>query len=626
MGFAAATTLIVGGVVVAPAINSCIDRDGPFLGCVVGQITGSAATDQTANVATETGEEAGSDDERLAPAPVTEDGDETQTATAQTVPDFTIARAAPDGMVVIVGTADPEHEVSVLIDGEIAGVTKPERTGEWVFVPEQALDTGGVEITVQAATPAGGVIKSAKSEIVLIDPSRDKEPIVIASVPGQASEIIQGLDALPEEAVEQPIETAEVQADTDDVTADMATETEVQADAQNPSEIEVADIGETAEVPEQVAEQEVDPEAAATASDADQAAGETMTEEAQPAADVASAEQQVEADVNADATADDKASTAIESEVEVADSTNEEPVPTDSNDSENTDVPTEIQVAEISEPVNEAVNESAAESDKPDASAASAEDASPVAVDDSAGETVADQAAPDAQAVDEEMDVASLEGDAVEPEPEAIAEPDAAATAEVLRAIEAFVQPTIDAIEIDGQQNFIAGGGPEGGVVRLYVENEYVADAEVKDGRWLVETDDVLTEPSQRVRADLIDPNTASVIARAEVNFVVERIATAETEPEVETAEAPDASEATPEETVETTDDATAEPTLEVAETETEEAVATDEATAVADAAETEERLNRQLKCQQTKRRKNPRPQPPSLPKWSKKRLKPPKT
>lgn len=81
--------------------------------------------------------------------------------------------------------------------------------------------------------------------------------------------------------------------------------------------------------------------------------------------------------------------------------------------------------------------------------------------------------------------------------------------------------PTIDAIEIDGDGNFFAGSGTEGATIRLYVDNEFVADAVVAEGRWLVEATGVLARDTQRVRADLLRPGSSEVVARAEVNFVV---------------------------------------------------------------------------------------------------------
>lgn len=112
----------------------------------------------------------------------------------------------------------------------------------------------------------------------------------------------------------------------------------------------------------------------------------------------------------------------------------------------------------------------------------------------------------------------------------AIVEPEAAEP-EPPPAPVVTIPPSIDAIEIDGAANFFAGGGTEGATVRLYVDDRFTADAKVAEGRWLVETTDALTRPSQRVRVDMLKPGTAEVAARAEVNFVVELPATAEPEP-----------------------------------------------------------------------------------------------
>ncbi|HWU18465.1 MAG TPA: hypothetical protein VN155_12355, partial [Devosia sp.] len=82
--------------------------------------------------------------------------------------------------------------------------------------------------------------------------------------------------------------------------------------------------------------------------------------------------------------------------------------------------------------------------------------------------------------------------------------------------------PTIDAIEIEGDRTFFAGGGPEGATMRLYVDDAFIADATVSDGRWLVEAGNVLTKPSQRIRVDMLQPGSAQVASRAEVDFVVD--------------------------------------------------------------------------------------------------------
>lgn len=89
-------------------------------------------------------------------------------------------------------------------------------------------------------------------------------------------------------------------------------------------------------------------------------------------------------------------------------------------------------------------------------------------------------------------------------------------------ALVPVVPPTIDAIEIDGARNFFAGSGKEGANVRLYVDDQYVADGQVKDGRWLIETqNNVLANAEQRVRLDMLQTGSSAVAARAEVNFQI---------------------------------------------------------------------------------------------------------
>jgi nucleoid-associated protein YgaU len=58
--------------------------------------------------------------------------------------------------------------------------------------------------------------------------------------------------------------------------------------------------------------------------------------------------------------------------------------------------------------------------------------------------------------------------------------------------------------------------------MRLYVDDTFIADATVTDGRWLVEAGNVLTKPEQRVRIDMLDAGGAEVAARAEVDFRVD--------------------------------------------------------------------------------------------------------
>ena len=150
--------------------------------------------------------------------------------------------------------------------------------------------------------------------------------------------------------------------------------------------------------------------------------------------------------------------------------------------------------------------------------------AQPAATDAPAETAPASPAAParadpaPAEAEPAQVDVAAVPaeaGDAPATSPTAATEPAAAMDTGV-------TPPTIDAIEVEEGRTFFAGSGPEGATMRLYVDDTYIADAIVEGGRWLVEAGDVLTNPSQRVRVDMLSSGSAEVSARAEVNFVIE--------------------------------------------------------------------------------------------------------
>jgi len=439
------------------------------LSCVVGQIFNTDSESSKVSNAGDTVKTQVANSEETPPAtdaPVATEEAVPEPAAiepAAIVPDFTIARAAADGSVVIVGTAAVGATVVVKSDGKILGKTKPESSGEWVFVPENPLPTGGVEITVEAQDAQGNFTQAAKSEIVLIHPGRDQEPIVIASAPGEASSVIQGLKPTIVEVAQAPVEsTPEVAESEPEQPA--ATDSN---DSQN-TEVAAMDV-EPAEV-EDAVEEEV-------------AAVETAENVEQP--------------------------TTLETPARVATAISETADEIEAAVSE-----TAATVEETAEAVSEQVADALSTQDAP---AEQVNEAAPIVV---------------AEAETQQAEIAAPTQIEVEPTAQEIATAEAAKIA--IEAIERFVQPTIDAIEIDGTMNFIAGAGPDGAIMRLYVDNQYIADAVVADGRWLVETQNVLTKQSQRVRADMLVADTSQVTARTEVNFVVENFAQVP-EPVVET-------------------------------------------------------------------------------------------
>lgn len=327
---------------------------------------------------------------------------------------FGLLRAEPDGSVVIAGSGTPGSEIEVYSDDTLVGSATVESSGDWVVVPEQPLPPGGVEITLAERGKEG---RAAQSFVVVVNEDKASQPLVVASAPGQASEILQGLDRGAASATPQ-----------------------------------VASAGQPVPAaPVAVAQTPATPEAPSAAPAAPPTAPAATTEATSPPA----AETQ-----------------AVASATPAAPETPAAPPPSPA-------VP----------PTPAALASSPA---APPASAP----AEPVAV---ATATASEPAAPATS-------------------PVVPAAPAPAATTTQLAA----VPPTIDAIEIENGRTFFAGSGPDGGVIRLYVDDVFVADATIEGERWLVEGGDVLDAPSQRVRADLLAPGSSEVVARAEVDFVVD--------------------------------------------------------------------------------------------------------
>lgn len=416
---------------------------------------------------------------------------------------FGLLRAEPDGSVVIAGSGRPGSKVQVFANGELLGAVEVEASGDWVFVPDAPLSAGGLEITLGEEGKDG---TAEDSFIVVINEDKTSQPLVVASKPGEASEVLQGLVAPTAiagtaDAAETPaVAAASEPAATEEPTAVTAAAADTPAEPTEPATATM----DVAALPEAAAT----PEAAPAATTAETPAAAASPE---PAAAVADAEP-----------------------------------------------------AATSEPAVTAESPATAEP--------------------------ADAATADPATATGDADVAATDTDvaATETETPATAEP---AATEPPAVIVADIPPTIDAIEIETDRTFFAGAGPDGGVIRLYVDDSHVADAVVSGGRWLVEAGPVLDKPSQRVRGDLLQPNSATVVGRAEVDFVVDvpavdaPVAVAEApapEAQPEPASAPEAAAPEAVDTPPAPEAAVEPETAQTAATEPAEPVSEPEAVAVA--------------------------------------------
>ncbi|WP_108460274.1 LysM peptidoglycan-binding domain-containing protein [Devosia naphthalenivorans] len=391
-----------------PSIVTCFNADGGMGQCLRGEMVDAGILPQPAVAAADPAAPAAETAAIATPEPIMDiaapDATEpsAEASDALVAASFGLLRAEPDGSVVIAGSGTPGSEVEVYANEDLLGTAKVEPSGDWVLVPDEPLPPGGLEITLGESGKDG---RAEESFVVAINEDKSSEPLVVASTPGAASEVLQGLAAPEQLASADPIQSPAPEP----------------APAPAPAPVQEAVAPDAPAVPVPAATQA---EAAPS----------------QPAPEPATAQ-------------------TAGAPVEPAPATEPE-----------------------------------------DGAAAPASTPEPAPVADPAPPAPEPESAPAA--------VASVEPPPAAPEPLATPLEGAA--------------PTIDAIEIEGDSTYFAGAGPEGADIRLYVDDQFVSDAKVSDGRWLVEAGPVLKQPSQRVRIDMLQSGSAKVASRAEVDFVVE--------------------------------------------------------------------------------------------------------
>ena len=430
---------------------------------------------------------------------------------------FGLLRAEPDGSVVIAGSGTPGSEIEVYANGSLLGRATVETSGDWVLVPDAPLPPGPLEITLGEKGKTG---QAGQSFVVVINEDKKSQPLVVASTPGEASDILQGLERPQVAEVAQVPATDPVQPPS---TAVPSTQPQPPAETTVPAEAPAAAIAET---PQAEAPASAEPSSAPAAPDSTPTPVEAA---ATPQATVPATPAAPDAPVATAQTTEPAA--AIEAPA----------------------APVETAQPEISPPAEPVT--------RPELPAATAPATEETAIGDEPQPATEQLAAPEPQ-----TQIAAVE------------QPSEPSTAPSQPSAPASIPPTIDAIEIEGGKTFFAGAGPDGATVRLYVDNSFVADTQVEGGRWLVEAGSVLTKPSQRIRVDLLQPGSATVIGRAEVDFLVElppgeeptAIATAEPapqaiQPEASTETASPAAEPAPPATAQVTPPAATAPSAQPA-------------------------------------------------------------
>jgi nucleoid-associated protein YgaU len=140
-------------------------------------------------------------------------------------PSFDVVRVNPSGDAVIAGRAQPDSEVTILDKGKVIGSVKADNRGEWVFLPESALDPGEHSFTLESKpddAPESAVAKrESETSVVVLVPQVAKDiagrtsnqpagalaievpksgtgPTRVLNVPNQPAEASAGAPKVPE--------------------------------------------------------------------------------------------------------------------------------------------------------------------------------------------------------------------------------------------------------------------------------------------------------------------------------------------------------------------------------------------------------------------------------------------
>jgi len=109
-------------------------------------------------------------------------------------------RVEKDGSAVIAGSAAPNSKIELMAQGEVIASAQAGPEGDFAIVLDNPLGKGAHELQVRSLGADGQPLVSAETGIVNI-PEGDGELIVMMSKPGEASKILQGPEAKPEQEV-----------------------------------------------------------------------------------------------------------------------------------------------------------------------------------------------------------------------------------------------------------------------------------------------------------------------------------------------------------------------------------------------------------------------------------------
>ncbi len=185
-----AVLVLAAGAASAPSVVECTSSRDGFQTCMANKLAdlGIGARPETPV--------AQSDETSVATAQPAASATTPEASGTVSAPDFGV-RVEPDGSIVIVGSGMTGKTVQIFVNGKLYGTAEVDQGGDWVLVPDAPLPPGGYELTV--VDPETGKPLD-KAFVVAINEDKTSEPLVVASEPGKASEVLQGLGS-PETAV-----------------------------------------------------------------------------------------------------------------------------------------------------------------------------------------------------------------------------------------------------------------------------------------------------------------------------------------------------------------------------------------------------------------------------------------
>ncbi|WP_417668059.1 LysM peptidoglycan-binding domain-containing protein [Roseibium sp.] len=398
-------------------------------------------------------------DSEAAKAPATTQPETDSAVASDDSLSFDVVGVEPTGDAVVAGRAEAGSIVALTANGQVVGKTIANNKGEWTIILDKPLPAGDYDVGLQMQDEDGKARQESSQRLTVSIPEGGKEqPLVVLNAPDAPSTLIQ--KPAPDESAP-------------------GAETQIAA------------------APETATQETAAPETEPTAQDD---AGTSSADAQKPMPD--SAQGTAEAPAVADSTVDTAATADT-----AAQASGEKPA----------------------EAGQGAVQETVVATADTAGDAASAPEAGASAAGSSAGGASAETPAVTAPASAQPAAASSDTATSDTPEPAAVpAETEVAAvTAETPAASsetagssdEAALVITVDAVESERGTVYVAGTGPAGRRVQVYVGETLLGSVVIGDqDRWLIQGDMALAAGAVEVRADLTGDN-GSVISRAAVTF-----------------------------------------------------------------------------------------------------------